>query len=69
MASVPAPEYLYTAVYRCPSEPFGDPVKRDVLAAYFIEEGSLLIFKNASHQAVLAIRADTVLVVERGASA
>jgi hypothetical protein len=68
MASVPAPEYLHTVAHSNPRDPFGDLMKRDVIAAYFVEGGAFTLFKNAAHEVVFAMKTDLVLLIERRSS-
>jgi hypothetical protein len=62
----PIPDhYLYTVTY-LDAGVEGFTTVKAVGASYFVEEGSLTVFKDQHHKAVLALRTESVLVVERG---
>lgn len=59
------PEWEYTVYVLSVSEPVVEPVK-GVIAAYFQEQGALLLFKDADHTVVEAFRTDLVTRIVRG---
>lgn len=66
MGSAGMPVYVYHLLHSHLTDPCSEPVKREVKAAYFTDEGDLTVFKDSHHQFVYGLRKSLVLTIERG---
>jgi hypothetical protein len=64
-ASVVLPEWEYTVHLFPVSDLRVEPVD-DIVAAYFQEQGSMILFKDAEHTVVRAFQASSILQIVRG---
>lgn len=66
LASKRLPEYTFTVQYARNEDL--SPVKREVRAAYFVNEDGFHILKDGGHTPVYAVRNSIMVSIQRGAA-